>query len=123
MRLKGIERKTSLDLQETILLLRYAHKKTGARIRRAVADELERPRRNMRAVNVSRINRYTKPGDVVVVPGKVLGMGTLDHPVTVAAFKFSKRAKEIIEKAGGEAITIKELIRRNPKGSNVKIIG
>ena len=104
-------------------MLRHAHKATGARIRRAVADELERPRRNRRVVNLSRINRYTKPNDVVVVPGKVLGMGTLDHPVTVAAFAFSKRAKELIEKAGGEAISIKELIKRNPKGSNVKIIG
>ncbi len=121
--MRSIERKGSLELQETIMLLRYAYKETGSRIRRALADELERPRRNRRVVNISRINRYTKPNDVVAVPGKVLGMGKLDHPVTVAAFKFSKSAKRLIEASGGRAISLKELIKENPRGKNVKIIG
>jgi large subunit ribosomal protein L18e len=74
-------------------------------------------------VNISRINRHTKAGDTVVVPGKVLGAGNLDHPVTVAAFKFSKQAKEKILKTGGACVTIEELIERNPKGSLVRVIG
>ncbi len=94
-----------------------------ARIWRAVAEMLNKPRSRRRIVNISRISRYTKQGDVVVVPGKVLGSGSISHSVTVAAFAFSRQAKEKITKAGGRCITILELVEENPKGSNVKIIG
>jgi len=74
-------------------------------------------------VNLSRLNRYTEKGDVVVVPGKVLGAGRLDHPISVAAFAFSELAREKIKKARGKCLTIPKLVEENPTGSNVKIIG
>jgi large subunit ribosomal protein L18e len=58
----------------------------------------------------------------VVVPGKVLGAGKLNHPVTVAAIAFSEQALQKIKAAGGRAIHILHLIEENPRGSNVKII-
>jgi len=58
-----------------------------------------------------------------VVPGKVIGTGKIDHPITVAAFSFSEKAKEKIKVARGKAISLLQLIKKNPKGSNVKIIG
>jgi len=58
----------------------------------------------------------------VVVPGKVLGAGNLDHPVSVAAFSFSTQARLKISKARGKCLSISELIEVNPKGSNVKIM-
>jgi large subunit ribosomal protein L18e len=118
-----VGKKTNLILRELIETLYKYSRQCNARIWRVIAVELSKPSRRMRAVNVSRINRYTKPGDVVVVPGKVLGAGKLDHPVTVAAFSFSKSAVEKIVRAGGRPITIFELLRENPAGSNVKIIG
>jgi len=60
---------------------------------------------------------------VAVIPGKALGAGIIDHPVTVAAFNFSEKAKRKIEAAGGKCLTIEELAEANPKGSNVKILG
>jgi large subunit ribosomal protein L18e len=72
---------------------------------------------------VSKINRYTEPNDYVIVPGKVLGAGELDHPVTVAAFSFSKTAIDKITRAGGRVISIFKLLEERPTGSNVKIIG
>jgi len=74
-------------------------------------------------VNLSRINRHTSEGDVVVVPGKVLGAGLLRHPVTVAAFAFTRSARQKILEAGGKCLDIRELVELNPKGSGVKIIG
>ncbi len=62
-------------------------------------------------------------GETVVVPGKVLGDGSLDHKLEIAAFKFTQSAKEKIKKAGGKFMSISELIKKNPKGSNVRIIG
>lgn len=114
---------TNIVLRKTIRILYKVAREQNARIWRAVAEELLKPRRKRRVVNISRINRYTKEGDIVVVPGKVLGAGTIDHSVTVAAIGFSKSAIEKIKSAGGEAIHILELIKRNPRGSNVKIIG
>ncbi|AFK50956.1 50S ribosomal protein L18 [Thermogladius calderae 1633] len=115
--------KTNIVLRRTISELRRAANKYGAAIWDEVAEELSRPRRRRRVVNLSRINRYTGPGDVVVVPGKVLAAGRLDHPVTVASFSFSKAAVEKIRASGGRAIHILDLVKENPKGSGVKIIG
>jgi len=80
-------------------------------------------RRKRVAVNISRINRYTLKNETVAVPGKVLGAGELDHPVTVAAFAFSETAKQKIRKARGKCLSLVELVKKNPKGSKVKIIG
>lgn len=74
-------------------------------------------------MNLSRINRYTKGGETVVVPGKVLGAGRIDHPINVAAFAFSERARSKILKAKGKCFSIPELTKKRPKGTGVKIIG
>ncbi|MEM4699480.1 MAG: 50S ribosomal protein L18e [Candidatus Nezhaarchaeales archaeon] len=114
---------TNPQLRKLVFYLRKSWRAHGARIWLDLARRLARPRRKRAAVNISRINRYTSDGDVVVVPGKVLGAGALDHAVTVAAFSFSKSAKEKIVQAGGKCIGIRELVENNPKGSGVKIIG
>ncbi len=96
--------------------------KTKSPFWRRVHELLSRPARQRVVVNVSKINRYAEDGDVVVVPGKVLGSGELNKKVTVAAFSFSYTALEKIEEAGGEAIHILELVKKNPKGKGLKII-
>ncbi len=88
-----------------------------------LAKDLERPTRIRRIVNISRINRHSKDNETVVIPGKVLGSGSLDHSLTVAAFSFSQSARSRIEEAKGKCISIQELMKKNPKGTNVKIIG
>ena len=98
----------------------YAKK---SRFWRRIAEELEKGPRRRREVNVYHINRLTKEGETVFVPGKVLGTGIIDHPVTVGAFSFSKQAYEKIIKAGGEALLIDEFLEKYPTGSNIKLIG
>ena len=46
----------------------------------------------------------------------------LEEKVNVVAFKFSAQAQEKIESAGGECISIDEIIESNPKGSNIRIM-
>jgi large subunit ribosomal protein L18e len=58
----------------------------------------------------------------VVVPGKVLGSGKLEHPLIVAAFAFSDQAQSRILSAKGKCLTIQDLLETNPKGSNVRIM-
>ncbi|MEM2280735.1 MAG: 50S ribosomal protein L18e [Candidatus Bathyarchaeia archaeon] len=115
--------KINPELIGLIRFLRKQSREQKAKIWRAIAEKLAASRRRRIVVNISRINRYTSKNDTVVVPGKVLGAGELNHPVTVAAFAFSETAKQKIKKAKGKCLTIPELIKKNPKGSNVKIIG
>ena len=114
---------TNPQLIELIRFLKKQGRENKAKVWRDIAERLAKPRRNSIAVNLSRLNRHTKKNDVVIVPGKVLGTGDLAHPVIVAAFSFSKTAKEKITTSRGKCLSFDELIKKNPKGSNVKIIG
>ena len=88
-----------------------------------IAEDLEKPTRQKREVNLSKISRYAKKGELVVVPGKVLASGELNQSVTIAAWKFSQPALDKITKANAKAITINELIKNGVKGTTVRIIG
>ena len=111
------------QLLNLIHFLKRAAKENDAKIWNRIANALSQARKRRVSVNLSRINRYTEKGQIVAVAGKVLGSGTLSHPVTIAAFEFSDAAKEKIEKAKGKCFTFPELVKTSPKGSNVKIVG
>ena len=74
-------------------------------------------------MNLSKISRYSEENDVIVIPGKVLGAGSLSHKITISAFQFSSGAKEKIEGAGGKVLTLLDLSKSAPKGKSIKIIG
>jgi large subunit ribosomal protein L18e len=88
----------------------------------SLAERLTSSNRNRVAVNLSRLNRYTQEGETVVVPGKVLGAGQADHALTVAAFSFSDVAKSKIANIKGKCLSIRDLMKKNPTGKNVKIM-
>ena len=87
-----------------------------------VAEDLERPTRQRRVVNIFKIDAYSQDGDILIVPGKVLGEGDLTKKVTVVALSFSEQALSKINK-NGKTMTIPELVKANPKASKVKILG
>ncbi|MEM2925553.1 MAG: 50S ribosomal protein L18e [Methanocellales archaeon] len=114
-------RKTNSRIIKLINDLKAKSREQNVKIWRDIAERLEGPRRNYAEVNLSRINRYTKENEVIVVPGKVLGSGTLDHAVTVAALDFSSSAAKQILSLNGKCLTIEELLNLNPKGRGVRI--
>tara|TARA_B100000315_G_C14311484_1_gene466577 strand:+ start:276 stop:635 length:360 start_codon:yes stop_codon:yes gene_type:complete len=113
---------TNLQLRNLVKELRDLSSKQNVKIWDRIANDLEKATRQRRIVNLSRINRFVKENESIIVPGKVLGSGVLDHKVTVAAFNFSKSAVEKISKVGA-CLTIKELIEKNPQGKGIRIIG
>jgi len=113
---------TNPELQTVIRFLRKKARDSNAPIWWDVADHLSSSRRRRIAVNLSRLNRHTRVKETVVVPGKVLGAGKLDHSISVAAFSFSTQARLKISKARGKCLSISELLEANPKGGNVKIM-
>src|SRR5512141_1740824 len=97
---------TNPQLINLIGLLKKESKEKQAGIWLDVADHLAKPRSQRVAVNLSKLNLYTKKADVVVVPGKVLASGNLDHAVTVAAFDISDSAKAKLEAVKAKYLTI-----------------
>ena len=114
--------KTNPNLIELINKLNKKSKSEDAAIWKDVAQRLERSNRRTAEVNLSDIARYTEADETILVPGKVLSNGELDKKVNVVALKFSAKAQEKIESAGGECISIEEIIESNPKGSNIRIM-
>jgi large subunit ribosomal protein L18e len=88
-----------------------------------IADDLEKPSRQRRAVNLSRLARNTAADEIVIVPGKVLGSGLMTHKITVAAWSFSEGARKSIADAKGKCLSIPQLMKDKPDGKNVRIIG
>jgi large subunit ribosomal protein L18e len=96
--------------------------KTKIKIWKTVSKKLSGPRRNRVKANLYHINKNTKKNDTIIVPGKILGMGELDHTLTIACLEYSKTAKKKVESSGSKLISIEELLEQNPKGSGVKIL-
>jgi len=114
---------TNIILLKLVAELKKRGNEQEAEIWRRIANDLERPTRQRRVVNLSSISRYTKENEVIVVPGKVLGSGDLEHKLTISAFQFSDGAKEKIEKAGSKIVPLLELSKDNPSGKGIRIIG
>ena len=118
-----IQKITNPELIELIRLLRQKSQENQANIWNDVSSKLARQRQRRIELNLSHLNRYTNKGETVVVPGKVLGAGAINHPLVVAAFSFSELAKTKILKAKGKCLQIPDLIDKNPKGTGVRIFG
>ena len=110
------------ELISLIRDLKKHSRENGAGLWLAISESLTSSKRSRVAVNLSRLNRYTKEGETVVVPGKVLGSGKADHPLTVAAFAFSNIAKSKIKEAKGNYLSIRDLMKKNPTGKNVRLM-
>lgn len=114
---------TNPILREAIVALERLARKENAPIWKRVAEELARPTRKRREVNVGEIEKYAREGEVILVPGKVLGRGKIKKKVTVVAWSFSASAAQKIRAAGGEVLGILEYASKNPRGSGVRIMG
>jgi len=110
---------TNLELQNLIKSLKKLSTKEEVNIWKRIAKDLEKPTRQRRKVNLYKIDKHTREGEIAIVPGKVLSLGELNKKITVAAYQFSDAAKKKIEKS----ISITELMKSNPKGKKVRIIG
>lgn len=97
-------------------------KEKGAPIWAAVAGKLSTPARRKSAVNIGKLEAVCDKGDVVLVPGKLLAEGELTKALKVAALQTSQAARQKVEAAGGQVLSIDELVTANPNGKGVKII-
>ena len=90
---------------------------------RRIVKDLKKPSRQRRTVNIYKINKNARDGETIIVPGKVLSVGELSKKVDVAAMTFSAEARKKIEDAKGTVMSITELLKNNPEGKKVRILG
>ena len=83
---KKVARKKNPELKELIFKLKKQNKLD-------IASAIALPKRKRIEVSIRKIDKETKAGDNVLVPGKVLGGGEMSHSITIAALSFSKDAR------------------------------
>ena len=103
--------------------LKQASKKNEAPIWSRLADLAIKPSTSRRVVNLTRINKTTKENNILFVPGKVLGTGSLSHKITLCSFSMSTTAAKKIIQTGGTIMTYSDMIKKYPTGKGVIIFG
>ncbi len=79
---------------------------------------ISKPRRDRVAVNLGKLERHVKNDEAVIVPGKVLGTGSISKRFSISAMEFSGSARNALQKAGCEILDISEMVKRK----NARII-
>ncbi|MEW5896071.1 MAG: 50S ribosomal protein L18e [Nanoarchaeota archaeon] len=118
-----VKRTGPMNYQLQQLLVQLEDKTRESKLWRRVADDIKKPSRQRRTVNVYKIEKYAREGETIVVPGKVLSVGELTKKVDVAAVSFSQEARRKIEDAKGRILSIQQLLHENPEGRKVRILG
>jgi len=113
---KQLEKKKNFELVETIILAKKNKKWLN------IASLLSGPTRNQYSVNLDKIENQTTPGDIIVIPGKVLSLGNVSKKVRVVALGFSEKAREKLLKSNCEIRLLKDEIKDNKEAKGVKII-
>ncbi len=103
--------------------LQVASKKNKAPIWSKLAEMALKPSRARRVLNLGQINKFVSDNDIVVVPGKVLGTGNVSHKIILCSFSISTTGAKKITQSGGKILNFAQLIKNNPTGKGVKIIG
>jgi large subunit ribosomal protein L18e len=115
--------KTNPTLNSLIHNLKKQSSEKNKNIWKDIAIRLEKPSRNWAEVNLNRISKNINEKEIALIPGKVLSSGELTKKVSIAAWSFSDKATEKIKKAGGKIMKIDELMKSNPEGKNIRILG
>jgi large subunit ribosomal protein L18e len=101
---------TNIHKRKLIRQLEKLSDKTDKAIWEKVSEILSRPRRKRVAVNIGKINRLANDGEIIIVPGKVLGGGLLEKKLVVIAESFSKTAWQKILDNGGKPYTLYDVV-------------
>ena len=115
--------KTNPMLNALIQELKKQARENDVAVWKDIALRLEKPSRNWAEVNLNKISKYINDKEIALIPGKVLSTGKLTKKISIAAWSFSEKSQEKIIKAGGKCMQIEELLKSNPKGENIRILG
>ncbi|MCL5675061.1 MAG: uL15 family ribosomal protein [Candidatus Marsarchaeota archaeon] len=79
---------------------------------------VSKPKRQRISVNLQKLGRLAGESENVIVPGKVLGNGSLDKKLNISAIEYSKSALEKLKSRNCSVIELEEMLKKE----NVRII-
>ncbi len=105
---KDIEKTSIISILETLKSAGASGKSN--KLWKDVYKYASKPKRQRVAVNLKKLDKIVKDGENVIVPGKVLAVGTLSHKFNIAAIEYSADATEKLKKAGCKMEKIESFI-------------
>ena len=109
-------KKTNPELTETIKLA-YKNQEWHK-----IAQILSASTKRYSEINLSDLDKESKLGDTLVVPGKILSKGNLTKRIKICALGISQEARTKLKESKTEFIYLREEINKNPKAEGIKII-
>ena len=109
-----IEKDSIISWNEAIGTIKSDTKNAG--LWRDVRRIISQPRRARAVVNLNKLDKLTKEGEFVIVPGKVLSFGHVNHKLKIAAVEYSASAAAKLKEKGCEMVGVHEMLKKeNPK--------
>jgi large subunit ribosomal protein L18e len=102
---KKLRNKKNPELVETII----QGKKKGFL---EISNLLANTKKNKIELNLEEIDSMAKEGDIVLIPGKVLGNGNVSKKIEIIGFKFSKNAEEKLKELKIPFLLISESLNK-----------
>jgi large subunit ribosomal protein L18e len=87
-----------------------------------IAHLVSVPRRKLSSVNLDQLDKESKEGDTLLVPGKVLGQGDVSKKLRIVALSFSQTARDKLKSKKCEIVSVDEEIKVNPQARGIKIV-
>ncbi len=110
--MKRIAEKTSVKKWHDVLSEAKGH---------GLASQLSKiaskPRRGRVSVNLDKLDKHVKPSENIIVPGKVLGVGSVTKSFSISAIEYSESAAEKLKAAKCSIVELKEMLGR--KGARI----
>jgi large subunit ribosomal protein L18e len=107
----NIEKENLQRFLEKVLVSGKGEKESELRTK--VYDIASRSRRRRVAVNLDKIGKCAKENESVIVPGKVLGGGTIGKKISICAVEFSRDALEKLKGAGCSVVGVEEILKKD----------
>lgn len=71
------------------------------------------PKRKRVKINLDRLDACAGSNENIVVPGKVLGTGSVSKQFTITAIELSEKAHHKLKEAGCKVISIEEMMKKD----------
>ncbi|MGC8652043.1 MAG: 50S ribosomal protein L18e [Candidatus Micrarchaeia archaeon] len=89
-----------------------ASAKAGKGIWSGAYKRIAVPSRCRASVNLYKLDKYTKEGDTVIVPGKVLSVGRMSHSISIAALEYSAQALAKLRASNCSIMSIGDIVKQ-----------
>ena len=70
-----------------------------------------RPKRSRPSVNIDKLEKLAKENDSIIIPGKVLGAGSISKKLNICAVDFTNSAIEKLKGSGCRIVSIEDAIK------------